>query len=281
MGKRKRKSKRRKDAAIRTFGLKGDAARNEAVPLYQSSFQKSDIGWLVDEYQRRTPHEPSLTLEDFAAEYGVSAEELRSYTTDGSRDVDSSVVLWHGTTQSRAESILKEGFRRRKGERSLRYIFFAGGPGMARSIAQGRAAREDDQPALIRCSIDLSRYSDYENRGKAVYAFRHNCIASDVIEKVEGLPQRYRKRTEAWPGPEDPDNGFTNVVLTFNSGRAGIAYWLNSYLKLDGADRMYEQHETVGKIKEWLDEQMDSGRFGEVSEDEILEQLRKAGRPEE
>ena len=28
-----------------------------------------------------------------------------------------------------------------------------------------------------------------------------------------------------------------------------------------------------GKIKEWLDEQMDAGRFGEVPDDEILEQI--------
>ena len=103
MSKRKKKSKRRKDAAIRTFGLKDDV---KTAPLYQSSFQESDMGWLADEYQRRARSEPTLTLEDFAAEYGVSADTLRFH---------------------------------------------------------------DD---------------DYERRGNAVYAFRHTCITSNVIEEI-------------------------------------------------------------------------------------------------
>ena len=108
MSKRRKKGKRRKDAAIRAFGLKDDA---KTAPLYQSSFQESDMGWLADEYQRRARSEPTLTLEIFAAEYGVSADTLRFHAPDLSRDVDRSVVLWHGTTKSRAESILEEGFR--------------------------------------------------------------------------------------------------------------------------------------------------------------------------
>jgi hypothetical protein len=38
---------------------------------------------------------------------------------------------------------------------------------------------------------------------------------------------------------------------------------------------MNEDHKMVGKIKQWLDEQMYAGRFGEVPEDEILEQLQE------
>ena len=67
----------------------------------------------------------------------------------------------------------------------------------------------------------------------------------------------------------------TNVAITFNSSRAGIAYWINSCLKLEGNDGMSEENEVVGKIKEWLDDQFDSGRFGEVPAEEMLEQVRK------
>ena len=68
---------------------------------------------------------------------------------------------------------------------------------------------------------------------------------------------------------------FTNVALAFGSSRAGVVYWLNSYLDLHDVDRISEDSEAVEKIKEWLDEQMDAGRFGEVPEDEILAQMQK------
>ena len=44
-------------------------------------------------------------------------------------------------------------------------------------------------------------------------------------------------------------------------------------MELENADRMGEDHEVVGKVKDWLDEQIDDGRFGEVPADEILEQI--------
>ena len=146
---------------------------------------------------------------------------------------------------------------------------------MARGIAQRRAVSEDSVPAVIRCSIDLNHYDDYERRGNAIYAFRHECIGSDVIEEVTGLPKRHREETIK---PEYSGGGSTDVALTFNSSRVGIAYWINSYLKLDESHKMAEDHETVGKIKQWLDEQMDAGRFGEAPADEILEKLREYGR---
>ena len=64
-----------------------------------------------------------------------------------------------------------------------------------------------------------------------------------------------------------------NVALTFNSGPAAIAYWINSYLKSADTGKICEDHEVVGKIKAWLDEQMEQGRFGEVPDSEMLEQV--------
>jgi hypothetical protein len=191
-----------------------------------------------------------------------------------SRDVSHSIVLWHGTTKSRAESILREGFRIKRG-RKQRRIFFAGRPSMARGIAQSRASGEGDDPVVIRCSIDLSHYDDYEKLGQAVYAFRHKCIASDVIEDVTGLPRHRSGKPERSERHDDTGGRFVNVTLTFNSGRAGIAYWINNCLKLDDDHRIGEDHETVGEIKRWLDDQLDLGRFGEVPEDEVLEQIGK------
>jgi hypothetical protein len=270
MGKRKKKSKRRRERAISAFGLRGSAHRYESAPLYQSRFQESDMVWLADEYRERSRSEPSLRLEDFSAQYGVSAQELRAYVPDLSRDISNSVTLWHGTTASRARSILREGFSTKK-SRSGRKIFFAARPGMARGHAKGRAS-EDDPPAVLMCSIDLNRYSDYERRGREVYIFRYERIASEVITQIEGSLKHSSEEQEK---PKKTDVSPTDVALTFNSGQAGIAYWINTCLKLKGSDIIYEDHEAVGKIKEWLDAQAHAGRFGAVPDDEMLEQMRK------
>ena len=68
------------------------------------------------------------------------------------------------------------------------------------------------------------------------------------------------------------------MALTLNSGRAGVAYWVNSCLKLNESHWVAEDDELVGEIKQRLNDQMDAGRFGEVPDDEILEQLREYGR---
>jgi hypothetical protein len=265
MRKQKKQGRRRRRVAMSTSG-----GQFETAPVYQSRFYEGDMVWLADEYQRRSGSEPSLTLEDFAAEYGVSADELRKHVPDLSREIDHSVTLWHGTTRSRAESILQQGFRARKSKRHGR-IFFAGKPGMARGIAERRARDEDDEPALIMCSIDLSHYSDFERRGRAVYAFR-GCITSEVITKIDGLSRQRREKLEK---QENAESAPTDVAITFNSGCAGIAYWINSYLKLNGQGEVGENHEAVAKIKQWLDGQAEADRFGEVPYDEMLEQVRE------
>lgn len=266
MRRQKKQSRRRRRVAMSTSG-----GQFETGPLYQSRFYEGDMVWLADEYQRRSRSEPSLTLEDFAAEYGVSADELRTHVPDLSRNIDHSVTLWHGTTMSRAESILQQGFRARKSKRHGR-IFFAGRPGMVRGIAERRARDEDDEPAVIMCSIDLSHYSDFERRGNAVYAFRCGCIGSEVITKIDRLSGQRREKLEK---QESAESTPTDVAITFNSGCAGIAYWINSYLKLNGRGEVDENHEALIKIKQWMDSQAEAGRFGEVPYGEILEQVQE------
>jgi len=156
-------------------------------------------------------------------------------------------------------------------ERGRGLTFFTPSPKIARRYARTRARAEGDRPAVIMCSIDLSLYSNYERRG-AVYVFGHECISREVVKDVEGLPKRQLEKLE---DRKDPSVELTNVALTFNSGRAGITYWINSYLKLDGDNRIDEDHEAVIKIKQWLDAQVDVGRFGEVPDDEMLKQVRK------
>ena len=267
MNKRKKKISRPKDLAMSTFGLNRVADDHEAPPLHQRKFHEGDMVWLANEYRRRSSAEPSLTLEDFAAQHGVLADEIRAHVPELSGDFGGSVVLWHGTTTSRAEPILKEGFRAKRGGK--RGIFFARNPSMARGYARGRARREGGKPALIMCSIDLGHYDDYERRGASVYAFKHECIAGEVVRNVAGLPRERREKQEKRKNTAVES---TDVALTFNSGRAGITYWINSYLKPSDPHRISEDHEAVGKIKQWLNDQANAGRFGAVPDDEMQEQ---------
>jgi hypothetical protein len=272
MGKRKKKGKRRKDRAISAFGLNSVADHYETAPLYQRKLDEGDMVWLADEYRRRSGSEPSLKLEEFAAQYGVLADELREYLPELSEGVSRSVVVWHGTSKSRAESILEEGFRPKSKKGKKARMFFTRNPAVARRYAQARARGESDRPAVIMCAIDLNEYDDYERRGQGVFAFRAEGIASEVVRNVRGARRQPREKRKK---RKDDGIELSNVSLTFNSGRAGIAYWVNGYLKLSGQDRIDEEHEAVGKIKRWLDDQANAGRFGEVPDDEMLKQVRK------
>lgn len=141
---------------------------------------------------------------------------------------------------------------------------------MARRYARTKARTEGDRPAVITCSIDLNCYSNYERQEGEIYAFNHECIANEVIKEVDGLPKR---RQEKLGNHEQVGVEITNVALTFNAGSVGIAYWVNSWLGLSDPHTIREDHEAVTKIKQWLDEQTNAGRFGEVPDDELMEQL--------
>jgi hypothetical protein len=262
MSKRKRKSKRRRDPATSASRLDGVTDQSETEFLYQEILPEVDMEWLADEYRRRRSSEPALSLGIFADQYGVSADELRSYIPELNSEDDYSITLWHGTTKSRAERIRKEGFDGRRAP-----VYFAGSPRIPRTIAQTRAASEHDHPVVIMCSIDPRRYSNYIRRGRGIYAFSHKCIDSEVVKEVMDASGKLRAKRESIE--------LTNVTVTFKSGCAGIAYWINNYLKLNDGDRIHEDHEVVGKIKEWLDVQADAGRFGEVSDEEMLIQVKK------
>lgn len=254
----------------------GRRKKRNKEPTYQRAFQTGDMVWLSNEYQRRSRSEPSLTLEDFAIQYGVSLDRLRSHIPELSIKEGLSIALWHGTTRARAESILEEGFKPKRAKKSR--IFFTRSPALARSYANNRSKSERDYPAVIGCRIDLSRYNDYiqtELRGAVVFAFKCDCIASDTVNKVIGLSKHPKQRSKEPKKRENTSQEFTDVALTFSSGPAGVAYWINSCLELDGDGRVHEDHEAVGKIKQWLDLQVNAGRFGEVPSDEMLEQVRQ------
>jgi len=273
MGKRKKTVKKRKRIAMSTFALTEATDDYETEPLYQRKFGDGDMLWLADEYRKQSASDPSLTLEGFAIQHGMSEDEFRIHQPKLDEDMERPIVVWHGTSLSRAESILKEGFMLKARKHVERRMFFTRDIAIAREYAQRRAKSERDSPAIIQCIIDLNEYSDYQRHGHSIFAFKAECISSEVVRRVVGRKKEAREK----PKKRKRNNtDHTDVALTYNSGRAAIAYWINGYLKLDDADKISENNEAVEKIKEWLDEQIDAGKFGEVSEDEIRTQVAEA-----
>jgi hypothetical protein len=60
------------------------------------------------------------------------------------------------------------------------------------------------------------------------------------------------------------------VHITDKSGLAGIAYWVDSYLGIEGDKRIDKKHPGLAKIKRWVDEQYARHRTTVISDGEML-----------
>lgn len=60
------------------------------------------------------------------------------------------------------------------------------------------------------------------------------------------------------------------VNVTDKSGVAGIAYWVDSYLGLEGDKRIDKKDPALMKMKKWVDEQYAQKRTTAISDDEML-----------
>lgn len=66
------------------------------------------------------------------------------------------------------------------------------------------------------------------------------------------------------------------VAVSNTSGLAGIAHWINSYYKLKGDKAVDKSNPVVLKCKEWVDEEYDNGRVTVITDDELIQIIRKA-----
>lgn len=69
------------------------------------------------------------------------------------------------------------------------------------------------------------------------------------------------------------------VHVTDKAGAAGVAFWVNSRLKLSGEQRIDKRHDGIGRMTEWVAEQYKDGRTTSLSDTELL-QAAKACLPE-
>ncbi|MGA2090420.1 MAG: 2-isopropylmalate synthase [Endomicrobiales bacterium] len=64
-----------------------------------------------------------------------------------------------------------------------------------------------------------------------------------------------------------------DVAITDRSGLAGIAFWLNTQLLKDR--KIDKAHPGIARIKDWIDEQFAAGRVNVVSDEEMLDLVKK------
>lgn len=65
------------------------------------------------------------------------------------------------------------------------------------------------------------------------------------------------------------------VIISDKTGVAGIAYWVNNYLKLQGNQAVSKRHPGIEAIHEWIMEQYAHGRTTSISHEEMLEQAKR------
>ena len=66
------------------------------------------------------------------------------------------------------------------------------------------------------------------------------------------------------------------VAVSNTSGLAGIAHWMNTYFKLKDDKVVDKSNPIVGEVKKWVDEQYESGRVTVITDDELIEQIKKS-----
>jgi len=126
---------------------KRQPGRIEKGPIIFPTFERSDLAWVLLQYRRggKNPQQPFF---DFLVNYGARGLLLRIWFSVDSlfSSPENYVCVWHGTTLSRAVQILAGGFA------CPAYTSFE--PYVCLEIAQRRAGRESDFPALIACVLE-------------------------------------------------------------------------------------------------------------------------------
>ncbi|MBN1382497.1 MAG: histone-lysine N-methyltransferase [Deltaproteobacteria bacterium] len=65
------------------------------------------------------------------------------------------------------------------------------------------------------------------------------------------------------------------TMITDKSGKAGIAYWINSRLDLKGENTVDKRHPGVSKIYKWVMDEYESGRATDISHEEMDKRVRQ------
>ena len=185
------------------------------------------------------------------------------------------LILWHGTSESRADNIAEKGFHANS--------FFATSVGTSWGYASARE-KLDDPGVLVLCAIDLNLYkkSEYQIRGGREYHFIP-AIPRDVVAGIFRIDnftrgeltdearllkmqiRRYRRLRSRQP----------EIVITRNCSTEAITYWINTYLNGRTDRRVGAMHPGIKPIRVWVEKNYAHGRISPISEKEMLMQAKR------
>ncbi|MHB8828517.1 MAG: triose-phosphate isomerase [Syntrophales bacterium] len=64
-------------------------------------------------------------------------------------------------------------------------------------------------------------------------------------------------------------------MVTDKSGKAGIAFWINSHFGLKGENAVDKRHPGVSRIHKWVADEYESGRITSISNEELVKRVQK------
>lgn len=200
---------------------------------------------------------------------GPFIKDARGMPISARRIPEGNSLVWHGTSLSRAESILGSGFRNNRGG-----VYFSSDIMMPSNAAGVRASREGGESAIIAARYDFSEF-EY---GKEFWAENHVTethyvfrayIANKIVKYLLTCHGLYSIGKTVNKASMYRDN-LTDIAITQSSGKIGIAYWLNGFLDLGDSERIAEDHPAIGQIEAWVDAQYANGRMQPITDEEIL-----------
>ena len=224
--------------------------------IYPKDAEYTDTVWLAELFQELAPRHPDLTIERFARDHGVESHLISRFIDE--EQEHKRLLLWHGTTEDRAEAIMKEGFK------SAGNIWFTRDANFARSHAIGRSRQRSAAPVVFRCDINLRKYAHFSKNGPH-YSFSHSHISHNVIRKV------FRLETAT----AEDEGKLVDAVITRASGKPGILRWINQYLSVINEKAVDAEHPIVEAIAKWIETQYAAGRKKPISDEEMLSQISK------
>ncbi len=129
-----------------------------------------DFLHVAEVYAARQQLRGDVSLNDFAVEHGALASALYERTKDHN------MVLWHGTSVSRAAKILEHGFAHYKG------VWMAFGTSTPLGFARNRAAESEGRPAILISVIDLDVFQPGVHFDTDPYVRFRADVAPEVVQ---------------------------------------------------------------------------------------------------
>jgi hypothetical protein len=158
------------------------------------------------------------------------------------------MIVYHGTTATRAARICKEGFRPR---RPSRRVWFAKSRGYALQRAKTQARRSHDRPTVLTCDLDLFKLRSRFGPKRILY--RENVLAIDAPLPISVL------RSQPFSGaPSEPDE---------------IAKWVCDILGLKPHKGPTRSHEGVKRLSRWVNRRMTAN--AKVKPSELIRMARQ------